>query len=183
MKRYTSTLWVSTDPCISARIIISYYSRTRTKSQRFYDTVTIRVGNSVVQISNVPLVALAHTLRVTLTACALLPCYIAHAARLDPSRERLLDFLKKAVTTWKVKKLMRRLSKKSTLSLTEESIISMASVFGQLHPCRISVPYCHDSHLLAMMIVLRLLEFFSLFTERQKELRNSDSLTINKIQF
>jgi hypothetical protein len=183
MRRYISTLWVSTDPCISARIIISYYSQARTKSPRYYDTVTIRVGSSVVQISNVPLAELAPTLRVTLTACALLPCYIAHAARLDPSRERLLDFLKKAATTWKAKTLMRKLNKKSILSLTEESITSMASVFGQLHPCRISVPYFRDSHLLAMMIVLRLLEFFSLFIERHKELQDSDSLTTNRIQF
>ena len=95
MKRYTSTLLANMDQSISARIIISYYSQTRRKSPRFYDTVTIRVGHSVVQISNVPLVELARTLRVTLTACALLPHYIAHAARLDPSRERLSDSLKK----------------------------------------------------------------------------------------
>ena len=91
MNRYISTLWVSTDPYISARIIISYYSRTRRKSPRFYDTVTIRVGSSVVQISNVPLVELARTLRVTLTALVLLPYYIAHAAHLSPDRERLSD--------------------------------------------------------------------------------------------
>ena len=83
---------------------------------------------------------LARTLRVTLTACALLPCYIDHAAHLDPNRERLLDFLKKAATLWKTKTLMRKLKKKSIPSLTEESITSMASVFGQLHPCRI-VPH------------------------------------------
>ena len=142
MRRYISTLWVSTDPFISARIIISYYSQTRTKSLRFYDTVTIRVGSSVVQISNVPLVELRRTLRVTLTALVLLPYYIAHAARLNPERERLSDFLKKVVISWKTMILMRRLSEKSILSLTEESIISTASVFGQLHPCRISVPYC-----------------------------------------
>lgn len=95
MNRYISTLWVSTDPFISARIIISYYSQTRRKSQRFYDTVTVRVGNSVVQISNVPLVDLVRTLRVTLTALVLLPYYIAHAAHLSPDRERLSDSLKK----------------------------------------------------------------------------------------
>ena len=183
MKRYISTLWVSTDPSISARIFISYYAQTRTKSPRFYDTVTIRVGHSVVQISSVPLVELRRTLRVTLTACALLPSYIAHAARLDPNREHPLDFLKKAVITLKTKTLMRKLSKKSILSLTEESITSTASVFGQLHPCRISVPYCPDSRLFAMMIVLRLLEFFSLYTERRKELQGSASSTINRIQF
>ena len=94
MNRYISTLWVSTDPYTSARIIISYYSRTRRKSQRFYDTVTVRVGSSVVQISNVPLVELARTLRVTLTALVLLPYYIAHAARLSPDRERLGFFEK-----------------------------------------------------------------------------------------
>jgi hypothetical protein len=182
MNRYISTLWVSTDPSISARIIISYYSQTRRKSPRFYDTVTVRVGSSVVQISNVPLVDLARTLRATLIALALLPYYIAHAARLSPDRERLSDFLKKVVISWKTKTFMRRLSKKSILSLTEESIISMASVFGQLHPCRISVPYCPDSRLLAMTIVLRLLEFFELCTERRRELQDMDSSTINRIQ-
>ena len=182
MKRYISTLWVSTAPYIFARIIISYYSLTRRKSPRFYDTVTVRVGNSVVQISNVPLAELLRTLRVTLTALVLLPFYIGHAARLDPNRERLLDSLRKAAISWKAKTLMRRLSKKSILSLTEESITSTASVFGRLHPCRISVPYCPDSRLLAMTIVLRLLEFFVLYTERRKELQDSDSLIINRIQ-
>ena len=105
MKRYISTLWVSMDPCISARIIISYYSQTRTKSQRFYENVTIRVGNSVVQISNNPLAELRRTLQVTLMALVLLPYYIAHAARLDPSREHPLDFLKKAAISWKTKPL------------------------------------------------------------------------------
>ena len=147
-----------------------------------YDTVTVRVGSSVVQISNVPLAELARTLRVTLTALVLLPYYIAHAARLSPDRERLSDSLKKVVISLKTKTLMRRLSKKSILSLTEESIISTASVFGQLHPCRISVPYCPDSRLLAMTIVLRLLEFFSLCTELRKGLQDSDLSTTTKIR-
>ena len=154
----------------------------RRKSPRFYDTVTVRVGNSVVQISNVPLAELVRTLRVTLTALALLPFYIAHAARLDPNRERLSDSLRKVAISLKTKTLMRRLNKKSIPSLTEESITSAVLVFGQLHPCRISVPYCPDSRLLAMTIVLRLLEFFALYTQRQKELQNMDSLTINRIQ-
>jgi small-conductance mechanosensitive channel len=182
MKRYISTLSASTALFISARIIISHYSQTRRKSPRLYDTVTVRVGNSVVQISNVPLVELLRTLRVTLIALALLPYYIAHAAHLDPSREHPLDFLKKAMISWKTKTLMRRLSKKSILSLTEESIISTASVFGQLHPCRISVPYCPDSRLLAMTMVLRLLEFFSLYTERRKGLQDSDLSTTTKVR-
>ena len=182
MRRYISTLWVSTDPSISARIIISYYSQTRTKSPRFYDTVTIRVGSSVVQISNVPLVELRRTLRVTLTALVLLPYYIAHAAHLSPDREHLSDSLRKVAISWKTVILMRKLRKRSILSLTEEVTTSMVSVFGQLHPCRISVPYSPDSRLLAMTIVLRLLEFFVLFTERHRELQDSDLLTINRIQ-
>ena len=71
MKRYTSTLWVNTDQSISARIIISYYSLTRKKSQRYYDSVMIKVGNSVVQIFRLPAVELHRTLRVTLTALVL----------------------------------------------------------------------------------------------------------------
>ena len=134
MRRYISTLWASTAPYTSARISISYYARTRTKSLRFYDTVTIRVGLSVVQISNVPLVELFRTLRVTLTACALLPYYIGHAARLDPDREHLSDFLKKVAITWRTMTLMRKLSERSILSLTGDAITSMVSVFGQLPP-------------------------------------------------
>ena len=182
MKRYISTLSVSTALSISVRIIISYYSQTRRKSPRFYDTVTIRVGSSVVQIFNVPLVELVRTLRVTLTACVLLPYYIAHAAHLDPSRERLSDSLRKAAISWKTRTLMRRLNKKSILSLTEDATTSMVSVFGQLRPCRISVPYSPDSRLLAMTMVLRLLEFFTLYIQRQKELQDSDLLTTNRIQ-
>ena len=86
MKRYISTLWVNTDQSISARIIISYYSRTRKKSQRYYDSVMIRVGSSVVQISRLPAVELHRTLRVTLTALVLLPYYIDHAAHLNPAK-------------------------------------------------------------------------------------------------
>jgi hypothetical protein len=136
MKRYISTLSVSTALFISVRIIISYYSQTRRKSPRFYDTVTIRAGNSVVQISNVPLVALLRTLRVTLTALVLLPSYIVHAARLDPSREHLSDSLKKAAISWKTRTLMHKLRKKSILSLMEDATTSTVSVFGQLRPCR-----------------------------------------------
>ena len=182
MNRYISTLWANMAQYISVRISICYYSRTRAKSQRFYDNVTIRVGSSVVQISNVPLVELLRTYRVILTALLLLPYYIAHVAHLSPDRERLSDSLRKVAISWKILTLMRKLRKKSILSLTEEATTSVVSVFGQLHPCRISVPYSPDSRLLAMMIVLRLLEFFALFTERQQELRNSDLLTINKIQ-
>ena len=100
-----------------------------------------------------------------------------------PRSRASLGFLKKVVISWKMKNLMRRLNKKSILSLMEESITSAALVFGQLPPFRISVPYCPDSRLLAVTIVLRLLEFFALYTQRQKELQNMDSLTINKTQF
>ena len=134
MRRYIFTLWASMVLSTSVRISICYYSRTRTKSQRFYDTVTIRVGNSVVQISNVPLAELLRTLRVTLTALVLLPYYIAHAARLDPGREHLLDFLKKAAISLKTMTLMRKLRQKSILSLMEETTTSVVSVFGQLPP-------------------------------------------------
>ena len=182
MNRYIFTLWANMVQSISVRISICYYSQTRMKSQRYYENVTIRVGNSVVQISSVPLVELRRTLLVTLTALVLLPYYIAHAVRLDPSREHLSDFLKKVAISWKTKTLMRKLRKKSILSLTEDAMTSAVSVFSQLHPCRISVPYSPDSRLLAMTIVLRLLEFFVLFTQRQRELQDLGLSTTNKIQ-
>ena len=118
-------------------------------------------------------VELHRTLRLTLTALALLPYYIDHAAHLSPGKERLLDFLRKARFLRKVKTSITRLSKKSILSLMDESITSTGSVLNQLPPCRISVPYCPDSQVLAMTILLRLLELFELLQTRQKELQGS----------
>ncbi len=55
---------------------------------------------------------LHRTLRVTLTALVLLPYYIEHAVHLDPAKERLLDFLKKARFLRKVRTSIMRLNKK-----------------------------------------------------------------------
>jgi hypothetical protein len=62
MKRYLFTLWENTAQSISARISISYYSLTRRKSPMSFESVIIKVGNSVVQISSVPTAAVHRTL-------------------------------------------------------------------------------------------------------------------------
>ena len=134
-----------------------------------FESVIIKVGSSVVRISNVPTAVVHRTLRHTLIAWLLLPCFIAHAAHLNPARERLLDSLKKVKHLMKVKMSMRKLSKKSIRSLMEESIILMASLSSQLPPYRISVPYSPDSQELAAMILLRYLELFQLLQQSQKE--------------
>ena len=152
MKRYLFTLWENMDQFISARIFICYYSSTRRKSPMSFESVIIKVGSSVVQISNVPTADALHTLRVTLIAWLLLPLFIAHAERLNPARERPLDFLKKARHLMRVMMSMRRLKRKSIRSLMDESIILMASLSSQLPPYRISVPYSPDSQELAMII-------------------------------
>ena len=136
MKRYLFTLWENTAQSISARIFISYYSLTRRKSPMFFESVIVKAGSSVVQISNVPTVDALHTLRVTLIAWLLLPFFIAHAVRLNPDRERLLDSLKRVRFSMKVKMSMRKLKRKSIRSLMEESITLMASLSGQLSPYR-----------------------------------------------
>ena len=175
MRRYISTLWVSTDPYISARISICYYSSTRRKSPMSFESVIIKVGNSFVQIYSVPTVDALLTLRVTLIAWLLLPLFIDHAARLNPARERPLDFLKKVNHSMKVRMSMRRLKRKSIRSLMEESITLMVSLSSQLPPYRISVPYSPDSQELAMMMLLRYLELFMQLQQRQKESRASVS--------
>ena len=173
MKRFLFTLWENMAQSISARISICYYSSTRKKSPMSFESVILKVGSSVVQISNVPTVDELHTLRVTLTAWLLLPLFIAHAARLSPDHVRLLDSLKKARHLMRVKMSMRRLKRKSIRSLMEESITLMASLSSQLPPYRISVPYSPDSQELAMMILLRYLELFTLLHRRQKESHGS----------
>ena len=134
MKRYLFTLWENMDQSISARISISYYSLTRRKSPMSFESVIIKVGNSVVQISSVPTVAVRRTLRRTLIAWLLLPHFIAHAEHLNPARERPLDFLRRVKHLRKVKMSMRRLRRKSIRSLMEEGIILMASLSSQLPP-------------------------------------------------
>jgi hypothetical protein len=126
MKRYLFTLWENMAQSISARISICYYSSTRRKSPMSFESVIIKVGSSVVQISNVPTVDALRTLRVTLIAWLLLPLFIAHAVRLNPAQERPLDFLRRVRHSMKVKMSMRRLRRKSIRSLMEESIILMA---------------------------------------------------------
>jgi hypothetical protein len=69
----------------------------------------------------------------TLTALVLLPYYIEHATHLNPDKERLLDFLKKARFMRKVKTSIIRLSKKSILSLMDESITSTGPVHFRPH--------------------------------------------------
>ena len=134
-----------------------------------FESVIIKVGSSVVQISNVPTVDAHRTLRHTLTAWLLLPLFIAHAERLNPAQERLLDSLRKVKLSMKVKMSMRRLSKKSIRSLMEESITLMESLSTQLPPYRISVPYSPDFQELAAMILLRYIELLALLQQRQKE--------------
>ena len=63
-----------------------------------FESVIIKAGNSVVQISSVPTVDALRTLRATLTAWLLLPLFIAHATHLDPAQERPLDFFEKGET-------------------------------------------------------------------------------------
>jgi hypothetical protein len=169
MKRYLFTLWENMAQSTSARISISYYSLTRRKSPMSFESVIVKVGGSVVQISNVPTVDVHRTLRRTLTAWLLLPLFIDHAARLNPDPEPLLDSLKKARHSMKVKMSMRKLKRKSIQSLMDESITLMASLSTLLPPYRISVPYSPDFPELAMMMLLRYLELFTLLRQRQKE--------------
>ena len=63
MKKYIHTLWESTHQNISARISISYFSLTRTKSPRVLDRFYIHVGNLVVSIGLSREETLSRTLR------------------------------------------------------------------------------------------------------------------------
>ena len=90
-----------------------------------------------------------------------------------PRQRASLGFFEKGEVLRKVKTSITRLNKKSILSLMDESITSTGLVLNQLPPCRISVPYCPDSQVLAMTMLLRLLELFELLQTRQKEWQDS----------
>ena len=86
-----------------------------------------------------------------------------------PRQRASLGFFEKGEAFEECEDIYHAIEKKSILSLMDESITSTGLVLNQLPPCRISVPYCPDSRVLAMTMLLRLLELFELLQARQKE--------------
>lgn len=158
MKSYIHTLWESTDPSLSARISISYFSLTLTNSPRILSELLIHVGNLDVSIALRPEDRLSRTLRDILIVLRLFPYISKKIAAFVLLHDSLttLDFSSFHLP---LKKVGREIF---LSSLMESASRSMASIelFG--HGARLSIPAFFDPSHTAVALYLNMLRYYDM---------------------
>lgn len=146
MKKYIRTLYQNTVQRPSARISISFFSSTRTKSPKVFDRLYLRVGGLVVSIRNLRGNRLTVMLQTISIALYLFPLFIKPKSRFV----RVLDSLI-SLDLMKLKKESERLRTKGLLCLMEYLMFRIKNLSGMFPPGRISIDYSPD---LPTMMVL-----------------------------
>ena len=154
MKKYLHTLYRSTLLRHSARISISYFSLTRTKSPKTFDRLYIRVGSSVVSIRNLQGTPPVHTYRAILIALCLSPVFL-QTSRLQKISRGLANYLDMKA----LERQSKFLNRQSNACLSEYALSVMASLANSIPPFRISLDYCHDSYRTAVIFLSKLEQF------------------------
>ena len=158
MKNYIHTLWESTDPSLSARISISYFSLTPTNSPRILSELLIHVGNLDVSIALRPEERLSRTLRDILIALRLFPYISKKIAAFVLLHDSLtaLDF---SFFHLPLKKVGKEIFLNS---LMESACRSMANIelFG--HGARLSIPAFFDPSHTAVALYLNMLRYYDM---------------------
>ena len=154
MKKYLHTLYRSTLLGHSARISISYFSLTRTKSPKTFDKLYIRVGNSVVSIRNLQGTPPVVTYRDILIALCLSPAFL-RTSRLQKISRGLANYLDMKA----LEKQLEHLSRQSNAYLSEYALSVMANLVNSIPPFRISLDYCRDSYRTAVIFLSKLEQF------------------------
>ena len=154
MKKYLHTLFRSTLLRHSARISISYFSLTRTKSPKIFDKLYFRVGSSVVSIRNLQGIPPVATYRAILIALCLSPAFLrtSHLQKISRGLANYLDM--KAFD-----RQLKHLNRQSNAYLSEYSLSVMVNLVNSLPPFRISLDYCHDSYRTAVIFLSKLEQF------------------------
>ena len=158
MKSYTHILWESTDPSLSARISISYFSLTPTNSPRILSELLIHVGNLDVSIALRPEERLSRTLRDILIVLRLFPYISKKIAAFVLLHDSLtiLDFSSFHLP-------LRKVGKETFLNfLMESACRSMANIelFG--HGARLSIPAFFDPSHTAVALYLNMLRYYDM---------------------
>lgn len=146
MKKYIRTLYPSIRQRHSARISISYFSLTRTKSPKIFDKLYIRVGGLVVSIRNLQGTTPTVMFRTISTALYLFPLFIKQKSLF----ERVLDSLTFSDTK-KLKRLSKMLQTVSHVSLMECLLFRIKNLSDIFPPGRLSIDFSPD---LPTMMVL-----------------------------
>ena len=132
MKKYLHTLYRSTLLGHSARISISFFSLTRTKSPKTFDRLYIRVGGSVVSIRNLQGIPPVATYRAILIALCLSPVFL-RTSRFQKISLGLANYLDMKA----LESRSKRLSKQSNACLSEYALSAMASLVNSIPPFRL----------------------------------------------
>ena len=177
MKKYLHTLYRSTLLGHSARISISYFSLTRTKSPKTFDKLYFRVGSSAVSIRNLQGIPPVATYRAILIALLLSPVFLqtSHLQKISRDLASYLDM--KAL-----KKRSKFLNKQSSAYLSEYALSVMANLANSLPPFRISLDYCHDSYRTAVIFLSKLEQFCVQSVEYYNSLEETSPLKKKLLQ-
>lgn len=158
MKSYTHILWESTDPSLSARISISYFSLTPTNSPRILSELLIHAGDLDVSIALRPEERLSRTLRDILIALRLFPYISKKIAAFVLLHDSLttLDF-----SSFRLP--LKKVGRETFLNfLMESACRSMANIelFG--HGARLSIPAFFDPSHMAVVLYLNMLRYYDM---------------------
>ena len=177
MKKYLHTLYRSTLLKHSARISISYFSLTRTKSPKTFDRLYIRVGASVVSIRNLQGTPPVLTYRDILIALCLSPAFL-QMSRLQKISRGLANYLDMKA----LEKQSKILSVQSNAYLSEYVLSVMVGLVNLIPPFRISLDYCHDSYHTAVIFLSKLEQFCAQSVEFYNSLEETSPLKKKLLQ-
>ena len=177
MKKYLHTLYRSILLGHSARISISYYSLTRTKSPKIFDKLYIRVGASVVSIRNLQGTPPVVMYRDILIALCLSPVFL-RTSRLRKISRGLANYSDMKT----LNKQLNHLKKQSNAYLSEYVLSVMASLVNSIPPFRISLDYCQDSYHTAVILLSKLKQCCEQYEEFYNSLDETSPLRKKLLQ-
>ena len=173
MKRYIHTLYQSMEQSGSARISISYYSLTRTKSPRYWENVYFHLGNTVVSIGLSREESVHRTLRDILILLHGFPASLEIHLKSNPGQDSQIISAKSFL------RALSRMPKKeiSFHSLMVGALRAMESVLNIIPGGRISIPHFSPTPLildgLSMNLLILLSQYAAQYRSYKKELNAS----------
>ena len=168
MIQYTHILWASTDPSLSARISISYYSLTQTNSPRILSELRVHVGDLDVSIALPREATLKTTLARILIALVLFPYISKKFVLLGLSQ----DFQISSDTLFSSLRLRKLKRVTSMKSLMERACRTMALIQLYSHGARLSIPAFTDPLYVDIAIFMNLQRYYDMLETLNKDPRS-----------
>lgn len=166
-----SYLLASTDPNVSARITMQYYSSKMMKSRHRCPRLWLRLGNMVVLMSNCPKEETVQNMSLDmLRAIAIVRRYCAFHGR------SLSRFTPSALVNHRMKKLTRIVNCLSTPELVDECMLLMDACAKCLPPFRYNLLYTPNVTRLAFQVMISILSGIDSYRTYISTLQERDAL-------